>query len=167
MEVNKAKSCLRTFLEVSKIQIDEKDRIIKKKSALKAFYDSSKKTEVNGEISALVDEKAKIQGQLDSVRLEILDMILENPSLISAKLLAKKGCSSVSEFVEGEKSSIELRGLYSQYPCSIADVLNVGLSASKDDFSLSLFDKPQTEATVNDVKSSVDEKNVKVMIKSM
>lgn len=167
MESKKAQSCLRTFLEVSKIQIDERNTRIRRKEAFKGIWDAQKKTAVNKEISALVQERNQIQGRLDCVRLEMLDMILDNPSLVSPKLLAKKGCHDVVSFVKQEKEEIELRGVYQYYPCSISEVLNIGLSAHKDDVSFSMFDKPQTEATKTDVKSAVDEKNIKIMTKSL
>ena len=167
MESKKAQSCLKTFLEVSKIQIDDRNAKIRRKEAFKGIWDVEKKSIINREISALVQERNQIQGRLDCVRLEMLDMILDNPSLVSSKLLAKKGCSDVVSFVKQEKEDIELRGLYQDYPCSISEVLNIGLSAHKDDVSFSLFDKPQTEATKTDVKSAVDEKTVKIMTKSL
>lgn len=167
MESNKAKSCLQTFLEVSKVQIDMRNDSIRRKNSFKKWLDTERKSDINREIEVLVDERNKIQGRLDSVRLEILDMVLDNPSLISPRLLAKKGCSSVVEFVKQEKEIIEIRGLAEQYPCSIAEVLNIGLSAKSDEVSFSLFDKPQTEATLQDVKMAVSEKNVKIMTKSM
>ena len=94
-------------------------------------------------------------------------MILENPALISQRLLAKKGCSNVVEFVKQEKESIELRGLYQDHPCSIAEVLNVGLSAKKEEVSFSMFEEPKLEATDRDVKNAVNDKVVKVMTKRM
>lgn len=167
MESKKAQSCLRTFLEVSQIQINDRNTRIKRKEALKGILDTSKKTQVNNEISVLAQERNQIQGRLDCVRLEMLDMILDNPSLISTKLLAKKGCSDVVTFVKQEKEDIELRGLYKEHPCSINEVLNIGLSAHKDDVSFSFFDKRQTEATKRDVEVAVDAKNVKVMTKTL
>lgn len=167
MESKKAQSCLRTFLEVSQIQINDRNTRIKRKEALKGILDTSKKTQVNNEISVLAQERNQIQGRLDCVRLEMLDMILDNPSLISAKLLAKKGCSDVVTFVKQEKEDIELRGLYKEHPCTINEVLNIGLSAHKDDVSFSFFDERQTEATKRDVEVAVDAKNVKVMTKSL
>lgn len=167
MESNKAKSCLKTFLEVSQIQLALRDKAIQKKQRIKLFLDTSKKTEVNQEIVELKYGRSQIQGRLDSVRLEMLDMILDEPSLISPRIIAKKGCSSVVEFVKQEKESIELRGLYKEFPCSIAEVLNKGLEAQQTDISFSMFDKPQIEATKQDVKVAVDEKNIKIMTKSM
>lgn len=168
MESKKAQSCLRTFLEVSQIQIDERNKRIKRKEAFKSILDSSKKSEVNREISVLVQEKNQIQGRLDCVRLEMLDMILDNPSLVSSNLLAKKGCKDVVSFVKQERENIELRGVYQYYPCSINEVLNIGLSASSKDFvSFSLFDKPQTEATKKDIEVAVSEKNIRLMTKSL
>ena len=167
MESNKARSCLKTFLEVSQIQIDMRNDSIRRKNSFKKWLDVERKSDVNKEIEALVQERCQIQGRLDSVRLEILDMVLDNPSLISPRLLAKKGCGSVVEFVKKEKETIELRGLAEQHPCSIAEVLNIGLSAKSDEVSFSLFDKLQTEATLQDVKTAVSEKNVKIMTKSM
>lgn len=167
MESSKARSCLKTFLEVSQIQIDMRNDSIKRKNSFKKWLDTEKKSDINREIEVLVKERCRIQGRLDSVRLEILDMVLDNPSLISPRLLAKKGCSSVVEFVKNEKESIELRGLAEQYPCSIAEVLNVGLSAKSEEVSFSMFDKPRYEATKQDVESAVDVKNVKIMTKSM
>lgn len=168
MESKKAQSCLRTFLEVSQIQIDERNKRIRRKESFKSILDSSKKTEVNKEISLLVQERNQIQGRLDCVRLEMLDMILDNPSLVSSKLLAKKGCKDVVSFVKQEKETIELRGVYQYYPCSINEVLNIGLSVSSKDYvSFSFFDKPQTEATKKDIEVAVDEKNIKIMTKSL
>lgn len=167
MESTNAKSCLKTFLEVSQIQIDMKNKALKRKSTLKGFLDVSKKSEINREMEQIIQERNQIQGRLDAVRLEMLDMILEEPSLISSKLLAKKGCTSVVDFVKQEKEAIELRGLYKENHCSISEILNIGLSAHKDDVSFSMFDKPQLTATEQDVKKAVDYKNVKVMTKTM
>lgn len=167
MESKTAQSCLKTFLEVSQIQIDMRSESIRRKNSFKKWLDSESKSYINREIHELVEERSKIQGRLDSVRLELLDVILDNPSLISQRLLNKKGCSNVVEFVKQEKENIELRGLYQDNPCSIAEVLNIGLSAKSDEVSFSLFDKPQTEATKQDVKNAVNEKVVKVMTKRM
>ena len=167
MESKEAQSCLKTFLEVSQIQIDMRNDSIKRKKALKRWLDSESKSYINREIYEITQERCQIQGRLDSVRLELLDMILENPSLISRRLLAKKGCSSVVDFVKQEKETIELRGLYQDNPCSIAEILNIGLSAKKPEVSFSMFEEPKLEATDRDVKNAVSEKVVKVMTKRM
>ena len=167
MESKEAQSCLKTFLEVSQIQIDMRTDSIKRKNALKKWLDSEHKSYVNREIHEITEERCRIQGRLDSVRLELLDMILDNPSLISPRLLAKKGCSSVTQFVKQEKETIELRGLYQENPCSIAEILNIGLSAKKPEVSFSMFEEPKLEATDRDVKNAVSEKVVKVMTKRM
>lgn len=159
MDTEKAKSCLRTFLEVSEIQINIRESAIKRKNSWKKILDSSKTREVNIKIMELIEEKHKIQGRLDCVRLEILDMILDEPSLISEKLLAKKGCSSVTEFVKREKEQIELRGLYNKYPCSIEEILGIAVNAGSEEY------KPKV--TKEDVKAAVDTKNVKIMTKSL
>ena len=156
MDTEKAKSCLKTFLEVSEIQISIRDGAIKRKNSMKRIMDSEGRKRANTKIMELTKEKNKLQGQLDCVRLEILDMILDDPSLISSKMLEKKGCSSVTEFVKREKESIELRGLYSEYPFSISKILEIAIGSSEEY-------KPKV--TPNDVKSTVDTKNVKVMTK--
>ena len=156
MDTEKAKSCLKTFLEVSEIQIRIRESAIKRKNSMKRIMDSESKNKVNTKIMELTREKLRIQGQLDCVRLEILDMILDDPSLISKKMLEKKGCSSVTEFVKREKANIELRGLYSEYPFSISKVLEIAMSSSEE---------YRPKVTPNDVKATVDTKNVKVMTK--
>lgn len=167
MDSKKAQSCLKTFLEVSKIQIGERNSEIRGLERQKAIAEVGRKSLLNERISVIIRERDKVQGRLDSVRLEILDMILDNPSLVSDKLIQRKGYSSIVDFVKGEKETIELRGLHEENPCSIAEVLNIGLSSQKDE-GFSLFEERQTEATESDVKSAVnDRKVVKTMIKSM
>ena len=66
-----------------------------------------------------------------------------------------------------EKETIELRGLYQDHPCSISEILNIGLSAKKEEVSFSMFEEPKLEATDRDVKNAVSEKVVKIMTKRM
>jgi uncharacterized protein (UPF0297 family) len=99
MDTEKARSYLKTFLEVSEIQISIKESAIKRKNSWKRILDRSKISAVNAKIMELIEEKHKIQGRLDCVRFEMLDMILDEPSLVSDKLLAKKGYSSVTQIV--------------------------------------------------------------------
>lgn len=168
MEQKKAQSCLRTFLEVSQIQIDEKEKEIRRKERFKKFLDVSKKSEINREMERLNSEKNKIQGRLDSVRLEILSMLVDRLDLITEDMIVSRRCSNALEFIKQEKEDIELRGMYKYYPCSIAEVLNVGLSVGEEKEDFSLFEKyKQTEATKEDVKAAVNLKNVKIMIKNM
>lgn len=156
MDTEKARSYLKTFLEVSEIQISIKESAIKRKNSWKRILDRSKISAVNAKIMELIEEKHKIQGRLDCVRLEMLDMILDEPSLVSDKLLAKKGYSSVTEFVRHEKENIELRGLYKKYPCSIETILGIAVDVGSCE-----------KVTKNDVKAAVDAKNVKIMTKSL
>lgn len=156
MDTEKARCYLKTFLEVSEIQIGIREGAIKRKTSMKRIFDSEGKRRANVKIMELIEEKHQIQGRLDCVRLEMLDMILENPSLISEKMLVKKGCSSVTEFVKREKENIELRGLYSKYPFSISQILEIAMSSSEEY-------KPKV--TPGDVKATIDTKNVKIMTK--
>ncbi len=168
MDGKKAQSCLKTFLEVSKIVIDERNREIRGLERQKAVSESGRKSILNERISVIVREREKVQGRLDSVRLEMLDMILDDPSLISPRTIAKKGCDSVASFVKKEKESIELRGSYRENPYSISDVLSIALANEKEKMSFSLFDEGQKEVTKDDIKSAVNsEKVVKTMIKTL
>ena len=168
MDHKKAQSCLRTFLEVSQMQIDEREREIRKKERFKRFFDVSKKSEINKETEILGLEKNRIQGRLDSVRLEILSMLVDRLDLVTEEMIVSRQCSNALDFIKKEKEAIELRGLYRDYPCSILEVLNCGLSAQTTSVSFSLFDEPvKKEANEDDVKASVSLKNVKIMIKSM
>ena len=168
MEQKKAQSCLKTFFEVSKIQIDKRDKDIQRKIKLKRFLDVKKKSEINREIEIIVEERNRIQGQLDCVRLEVLDMMLDRLDLVTEEMIVKKQCANALEFIKQEKEDIELRGMYKLYPCSIEEVLNVGLSACREEVSFSLFDESgSNKATKEDVQSAVNPKNVKMMIKNM
>lgn len=156
---NKVKKYLRTFLEMSEVQINIRENAIKRKNSWKRILDTSKANEVNERIMELIEEKHKIEGQLDCVRLEMLDIILEDSSLISDDLLYKMDCHSVDGFVEREKEKIKQRGLYAKYPCSIADVLNTALSFNDENHSIKI--------TQNETKIAVNVKNVKIMIKNL
>lgn len=150
MNMMKTQDCLRTFLKVSQIQIDNRENVIRKQNLIK-------KDDSNIKFMRLVEEKNKIQGNLDCVRLEILDILLDDPSLISDTFLVKKGYESISDFVKNEKEKIELRGLYKEYPFSIEKILEIALESEEDIY------KPVV--TKGDVLSSVNIKNVKTMIK--
>lgn len=171
MDSKSAQRCLKTFLEVSKIQINNKDRAIKDKTNMKRLFDSAKKTVVNEEIDQLVEERDKIQGRLDSVRLEVLDILSSDPFLVPEEIIVKKRCGTALDLIEREKAKIEERGLYKQYPCSINEILTVALNGHvmEDKISFSLFDSPKKVETVSEdmILSSVNQKNVKIMIKSM
>lgn len=169
MDSKKAQSCLKTFLEVSKIQIDIRNKSIKRKNMFKSYMEVSRISQVNEEITALIEERDRIQGKLDSVKLEMLDMIEENPNLVSGKLLSKKGYTSVGEFIKEERESIAMRNLARWNPFGISDVLDIALKnqGTEIDFSRSLFDKPQTEVYKSDITAAVDTKNVKTMIKTL
>ena len=164
MESKKAQSCLKTFLEVSKIQIDLRQNQINKILQRRDYQQDDNRSTVK----VLVEERDRIQGNLDSVRLEILDMIAKDNSLISSKLLRKKEYSSVSEFISFEKTIIEDRGLFKKYPCSIEEVLNSGLSSNvvKEE---TIFTKKDIEkASESDVVNAVSsEKIIKTMIKTL
>lgn len=171
MDSKSAQMCLKTFLEVSKIQIENMDKTIKNKNNMKRFFDSSKKTVVNEEIDRLIEEREKTLGRLDSVRLEVLDILSSNPFLVSEEVIVKRRCGTALDLIEREKAKIEERGLYKKYPCSINEVLAVALNSQvgEDKISVSLFDLPRKEESVSDdmILSSVNQKNVKLMIKSM
>lgn len=170
MDSKSAQRCLKTFLEVSKIQINNRERTIKNKTNMKKLFDSSKKSMVNEEIGQLVEERDRIQGRLDSVRLEVLNILSSNPFLVPEEVIVKKQRGTALDLIEREKAKIEERGLYKKYPCSINEVLTVALNSEfgDDRISFSLFDsKKEKKVTENMILSSVNQKNVKMMIKSM
>lgn len=155
MEEKNLQRYLQTFLEISEVQIKIKEKEIKRKQSFKRMMDSNKNTIINAEIMDILEVKHKLEGHLDCIRLEILNMILEDPSLISERVLKKNDCNSVLEFVKQEKEKIELRGLYDKYPFSIDDVLNLSLDDKRNAYSK------------EEIKLSVDRKIVKTMIKSL
>jgi len=161
MEIKKARSCLKNFLKISEQQIKEKTKMIKKKEATKDLFDASKKTKINSEISSLTSEINQIQGRLDSVRLEILDMILANPKLISDSIIAKKHCCSYIDFAKKEGEKIYRRGLYKKYPYTIKEAMNSVFDDYKD-----IYVSP-IQATDEDVIAAVTSKNIKIMNKTM
>ncbi len=168
MKSKDARHCLRTFLEVSQLQIDSRNAKVKRLDFRKTFLNTAKKREVNEEIDKLLEERNAIQGRLDSVRLEMLDIIKKDPCLLSNDLLCKKGYYSVSQLVDDEKSKILERGSYRDNPYSIADVLNVVLSTTASDNDFSLFTSATIKATPLDVENaSRNKQNVKKMIKKM
>ncbi len=170
METKKAKRDLSVFLEVSKLQVESYNRAIKRLEKKKGFLSSSGKSYVNQQISELSASRDETLGHLDSVRLEILDVVAQNPELISDDLLAKKGHKCVATFVEAEQTEIRNRGLSDKYPFSIADVLTVGLSemAKSSCEQPSLFRDPVVRPSTNDVEiASKNRETVKTMIKTL
>ena len=170
METKKAKRDLSVFLEVSKLQVESYNRAIKRLEKKKGFLSSSGKSYVNQQISELSASRDETLGHLDSVRLEILDVVAQNPELISDDLLAKKGHKCVATFVEAEQTEIRNRGLSDKYPFSIADVLTVGLSemAKSSCEQPSLFRDPVVRPSTNDVEmASKNREIVKTMIKTL
>lgn len=170
METKNAKRDLTVFLEVSKLQVESYNKAIKRLEKKKGILSSRGKTYVNEQISELVASRDETLGHLDSVRLELLDVVAKNPELISADLLAKKGHKCVATFVEAEQTDIRNRGLSDKYPFSIADVLTVALSAAaKPSYEQpSLFRDPVVRPSTRDVEmASKNSEIVKTMIKTL
>ena len=106
-----------------------------------------------------------IQGRLDCVKLEMINMILEDNSLISSSLISKAGYDSVVDFVFFESKKIFDRNLYRDNPFSIEELLKVGEHA--DDLALSSGLKPK-KLNYQDLKESIKNKKiVKTLIKTL
>jgi len=167
MESKQARNYLKIFLEVSQIQINIRDKAINGRESFKKFLSNDRKVEAEKKIKSLKLERDRIEGRLDSVRLEILDMIVDKPDLVSDEILSKKNYSSVSEFIAKEKEKIEERGLYKKHPYSISEILDIALTTGINEMNILVFENQQLESTSSDVKAAVDSKNVKTMFKSM
>lgn len=171
MKTKNVKRDLSVFLEVSKLQVESYNKAIKRLEKKKSLLSSRGKTYVNEQISELSVSRDETLGHLDSVRLELLDVIAENPELISAEMLAKKGHKCVATFVEAAQTEIRNRGLSDKYPFSIADVLTIGLSeTAKPSYEQpSLFRDPvvRPRSTKDVEMASKNREIVKTMIKTL
>lgn len=132
MEKVDASRMLKTFFKVSNLRINDFDRSIRGYSLLNAFSNSKRISANNGKIQDLILERNRVQGRLDSVKLEILNMLMNNPKLCDVKDLKKKGFEDIFELVEEETERIKVRGLYFDNPCSVKDVLVQGVTELKD-----------------------------------
>ncbi len=163
MEKVDASRLLKTFSKVSNLRINEFDRSIRGYSLLNAFSNSQKISANNGKIQNLILERNCVQGRLDSVKLEVLNMLMANPELCDGRELRKMGFETIFDFVEEEKERISLRGLYSDNPCSIKEILIQGATALED--KCDFFDEEPIIITNSDVVNAVDKKSVKVLFK--